>query len=205
MIDLNRFIAPPNETRPYLKRPFNLDGKSIVCSGFFMLYTNENPAFKPPKDEEWSPYINSVIEKIEQTQCQPLATPFGFYHQPETCHTCQGQKRIHVKTCPECKGTGSVTLHNQHSTYIDIECQTCDASGYLVTTDQPPNQYCHACYGTGDFYQHHLKFEILGLEIAPLKAAIIKEFDNLTLFADHEKKQLIFKSIQANGVIVAGY
>lgn len=118
------------------------------------------------------PRRDDVAEKIEAPNIQGTSLGAGFDKTPiewfsvpnieiatKECQKCKGTG--HQYTCPECEGSGEVSLSTDWSDYGEHSCETCGGTGQLSKDhwlrlmpkgSNPAGEECHKCGGAGKLY-----------------------------------------------------
>jgi hypothetical protein len=114
-----------------IHKPFTQDGTTWATNGWVAISV---PAlFGVPFNAD-APDMSKV---------KPATEPGEWFEIPpidvHSCKVCHGE--INEFECPECKGSGTVTLKNEYTRYEGIECGQCEGEGTV--------QFCRYCSGTG--------------------------------------------------------
>ena len=129
-MDLKKYCSK-DQTKYSIAEPFTQDGISWATNGWMIIGI---PALPEVPVNPKAPNISRVAPNTE---------PQEWFDIPEVevtpCKTCEGV--INNFKCPECYGSGAVTLKNDFTVYEGIECGSCDGDGEVP--------FCKHCYGTG--------------------------------------------------------
>lgn len=187
--NINNFCSS-NDSREYLNRPFQLNGRTIACNGHIFLSMPKHGDFEQCPDD-YAAKFASILEKARFTgEFVPLSDNLVF---PETkeCTYCLGVGKSSHNDCPECGGDGEVYWNSGFNDY-EAECQTCDGSCIIITVGG--DQTCSGCMGTGVIYPVSSHVEILWLWINPKYLKLIIDEPDLEVSADKEQNNLTFRT-----------
>jgi hypothetical protein len=152
-----------------LQHPFTQDGITWATNGWVAIGV---PALADVPVNDLAPNMAKI---------KPATEPAEWFEIPaidvHSCSVCHGE--INEFECPECRGSGAVTLKNDWSVYEGIECCQCEGRGTV--------QICRYCSGTGvdstgllrvgstQFKQNALWFikDLPGIRIAPTGEAAV--------------------------------
>ncbi|MFA5922347.1 MAG: hypothetical protein WC856_13810 [Methylococcaceae bacterium] len=193
-----KLFCDPDDSRTYLSRPFQLNGRTIACNGHILLSMPEHGDYEQCPDE----YVAKLLPAIEKARnvvdFVPLPDNLVF---PETkdCPYCLGIGKSSRKDCQECEGAGEVYWNSSFHDY-EAECQTCDGDGIIITVGG--EQTCSGCMGTGVVYGLDTHVEVLGLWINPKYLKLIINEPGLEVSADKKQNKLAFRSGENYGLIM---
>lgn len=187
----------PEDLRPYLARPFQLNGRTVASNGHVFVSMPEHGDYLPlPND--YLPKFLPLIDKARQGDFVPLPGHLVF---PEKfdCAYCRGCGQSTVTKCTECNGEGEVTWYSGFHDY-DAECLSCAGDGEKVIPGG--NQRCKNCKGTGRVYRIENFVMVLGLGINPNYLKAIIDEPDLEIAIDRKNNKLAFRTSDNFGIIM---
>jgi|GEM_PF-2491383 hypothetical protein len=195
-LNINHF-CDPDDSRTYLTRPFQLNGRTIASNGHVFVSMPEHGDYEQCPDDYLSKFL-SVIEESQQGELVPMPGNLLF---PETkdCPYCLGIGRSSKQDCRECEGTGVVCWNSGFNDY-EAECLSCNGDGIIVAIGG--DQACSGCMGAGVVYEPDSHVEILKLWINPKYLLLIINEPGLELAADKEQNKLTFRAGENYGLIM---
>jgi hypothetical protein len=163
MIDLQPFCAK-HDNRTYLKTPLSLDNYTYASNGHLMIRVdrrNDTPAAEN-LPEKLADSFRSMPEKAIQKLGTETGTLSLADFEPELtdCNKCEGTGLTYV--CPECDGTGEITLETDFNDY-NVDCESCGGRRTVSDNEikalrsrnsrhtgvnKKPNK-CQSCAGSG--------------------------------------------------------
>jgi len=190
-------FCDPNDSRIYLSKPFQLNGRTIACNGHIFLSMPEHGNYEQFPNEYLSKFL-PVIENFRQGKFVPVPDNLIF---PEVkdCPYCHGVGKSSQKDCRECEGAGEVCWNSGFHDY-EAECQGCNADGIIITVGG--DQTCSGCMGTGVVYGLDSHVDVLGLWINPKYLKLIIEEPGLEVSPDKEQHKLAFRVGENFGLIM---
>ena len=195
-LDIEHFYDP-NDSRSYLTRPFDLNGRTVACNGHIFVSMPERGNYEQCP-EEYAAKFSPLIIKSLAGEFVPPPVNLVF---PETkdCPYCLGVGKSSQKNCLECEGEGSVFWNSGFNDY-EAECQTCDGDGVIITVGG--DQTCSGCMGTGKVYALDSHVEVFWLWINPKYLKLIIDEPGLEIAADKEQNKLAFRAGENFGLIM---
>jgi hypothetical protein len=196
MIDLQPFCAK-RDIRTYLNTPLSLDNYTYASNGHLLIRVdrrNDTPEYDNIPEK-----LTDSFRSLPEQALQKLGTETGTLRlaefEPELtiCNECGGTGLTHV--CPECEGTGDITLESEFNDY-NVDCISCDGTGTVSDNkiellrrfnlqhpgvNKAPNR-CQSCAGSGkhpEVDKHIIGETTLGTAYLLL----FKTLQNATVFA----------------------
>lgn len=178
-MNLHDFCAK-DDPRKYLKKPFNLDDKTIATNGHILIAVTRLSEFD---NAEAAEKVGDIIKKH-------MSHKFNdFYKLPKIdfekfrCEKCDGSGVS--DWCYECEGERVVYLGNDHNSYC-CNCLSCAAKD---------NNFCLKCNGQG--YGEHFDAIVLhcnGLirAFSPGYIRLISMLGGASVSLDSEHKEMMF-------------
>jgi len=199
-MNLKDFIDPTS-IRKYLRNPFCLDDKTIACNGHILLCIPRDNTY-PELSQDMTSIISgikAILGKFEDPDLSFINFPKLQWPERIQCLICSGEKKLTVKECPECAGSGEAYAENGYNNYY-VPCKTCDEEGELKTPGG--NDDCYICRGLGTMYPPDETIIIDGLRLSANYLSLIANEADIEICAIKEKHQLLFRSGVAIGCIM---
>jgi hypothetical protein len=196
MIDLNYFCGKC-DIRTYLNTPLSLDNYTYASNGHLLIRVdrrNDTPEYDNIPEK-----LADSFRSLPEQALQKLGTETGTLRlaefEPELtiCNECGGTGLTHV--CPECEGTGDITLESEFNDY-NVDCISCDGTGTVSDNkiellrsfnlqhpgvNKAPNR-CQSCAGTGKRPKEE-KFVVGETTLATDYLRLFKTLPNATVYA----------------------
>lgn len=125
-----------HEDHHALSEPWSIEEYSYFCDGHILVRV---PRIDGIPENDQAPDARKIIPANQPQEW--FSVPDCKLPDYEPCKQCNGSGKD--VECPECDGSGEVSLSNRYNEY-ECECKSCDASGVLSE--------CPNCDGTGRIY-----------------------------------------------------
>ena len=151
-------------------------------------------------NESFSDKVREILGYIKESELKPIPT-ITLPEQCE-CECCKGTGKATRDTCEECDGEGEVDAETDYNTYYGLECKSCDGDGFKLY--RGGDQDCQDCQGSGKVFPKTYPIEVDGVNIdARLLKNILDSTDDIYVAGRPDKNMLLFKSGEAEGVLMA--
>lgn len=192
-MDMIKWCAK-NDSREYLKTPFNFNGRTFACNGNAVISIPEKASYPDIEDS-----LKKAMSKFLDTDGLTFSRLPSDFILPEAkyCEACRGTGRLTLTECKECEGEGNVSFDNEHNSY-ECECKTCDGHGKEKATGVGDD--CYECLGYGNGYERWASIGIIGVTIALKYARLLSSINNIEV-SNHDES-LYFRSGDIQGVIL---
>jgi len=179
-MNIEDFCANENEERLHLRKPFNIEGKTVATDGVTIVFIKQDEKYGTA-DFPITASISAMLNEINQCKAVDGFNLMPDIVYPETCEcfACKGSGYEEEKvSCEECHGSGNITFSNEHNEY-ECHCINCDGDGIKYTGNNS-NVKCTHCGGLGRLYVTLSAIEIDGVEFNPFFIdKLVKNISNL--------------------------
>jgi hypothetical protein len=192
-MDISKWCAK-QDSRDYLKIPFNFEGRTFACNGHAMISIpgeKEHPDIEDGLKKAMISFLDT-----DSLMFAPLRLNLNL-PMPARCDTCKGTAKITMTQCEECVGEGVVSFDNDHNSY-ECNCQTCDGAG--DETAIGVGNDCYECLGYGTSYEKFATIDIHGVTIDTKYGRLLSSIPNVEMSGN--ENILYFRSPDVRGVVL---
>lgn len=193
-MNLGDFVNP-SEPRPYLRKPFVVDGRTVGCNGHICISTPGKTGRKAP--EATTERLREALAEARDAKCAKpgkIKIPKGA-----VCCVCDGSGKVAFETCHECGGEGEVETRTAFNSYYPT-CKSCDGEG--ETKIPGAGNACVRCAGSGTYWLRQEHVDIAGILVAPRYARLIADDKDARVAASKCGHMLLFQSGNDYGLIM---
>jgi hypothetical protein len=182
-----------DDSREWVRTPFNRDGKSCACDGFAAVFFPLDEKYQEPESDKKFD-VAKLVNEIESSEFIPM--PIIEMPEISNCEKCNSTGKATTKECVECNGEGEVSFENDYHDY-ECECKSCDGSGEKTVVGVG---FCNNCKGTGKIYERNDVVKIGSIFISANYLRLIIDVPDLQICT--KKDKLLFKSGNISGLIM---